>query len=94
MLSFYAPKTLQLLFCFVVNFMCIITDVHAAESRPQVIMLTASFFFSLSALQSLSECSTPEVSGVVFLDGRLVSTQTLCEYGFACSAQTCSADFG
>lgn len=44
MLSFYAPKTLQLLFCSVVNFMCIITDAHAAESRPQVIMLTASFF--------------------------------------------------
>lgn len=95
MLSFYAPKTLQLLFFSVVNFMRIITDVHAAESRPQVIMLTASFFFSsLSALQSLSECSTPEVSGVVFLDGRLVNTQTLCELGFACSAQTCSADFG
>lgn len=42
MLSFYAPKTLQLLFCFA---LCIITDVHTAESRPQVIMLTASFFF-------------------------------------------------
>ena len=44
MLSFYAPKTLQLLFCSVVNFMCIITDMHAAEPRPQVIMLTARFF--------------------------------------------------
>ena len=47
MQSFYAPKTLQLLFCSVVNFMCIITDMHAAELRPQVIMLTA---FSLSHL--------------------------------------------
>lgn len=47
MLSFYALKTLQLLFCFAVNFMCIITDMHVAESRPQVIMLTARFFLCL-----------------------------------------------
>lgn len=33
MLGFHAPETFQLLLCFVVNFMCIITDMHAAESR-------------------------------------------------------------
>ena len=33
MLGFHAPETLQLLLCFLVNFMCIITDMHAAESK-------------------------------------------------------------
>lgn len=50
-LSFSAPKTLQLLFCFVVNFMCIvIIDMRSAALRPQVMMLIPSIFFLLCLL--------------------------------------------
>lgn len=45
MLGFHAPETFQLLLCFVVNFMCIITDMHAAESRASGDYAYRQFFF-------------------------------------------------
>lgn len=53
MLGFHAPETFQLLLCFVVNFMCIITDMHAAESRASGDYASASFFFFFFFVSSL-----------------------------------------